>query len=390
MIEKSQLGSGSVKGDIPVAGARTFLPGLALSRAFYIEAVCPILDDAFPGLAHSAGLVGSGSEVLGFDNEMSTDHHWGPRVQIFVTEADHPLVAEPIWETLAQRLPTRFRGYSTHFSPPDPDDHGTQLLQSIESGPVNHRVEILTVRSFVQDYLGHDLHSLLTAADWLTFPQQKLRALTAGAVFHDELGLEAVRAGFAWYPHDVWLYLLASAWARIGQEEHLMGRAGLAGDELGSGLIASRLVRDLMRLAFLMERQYAPYAKWFGTAFAQLTCAPALMSHLLAVQAARTWQERQTHLVPAYETLARIHNQLGVTDLLTEQTKLFFGRPFQVMAQHGFAEALLARIADPAVVLMAKRPPIGNIDLISDNTDLLEGVSWRLILRRLWDGQTAG
>ena len=31
-----------------------------------------------------------------------------------------------------------------------------------------------------------------------------------------------------------------------------------------------------MRLAFLMERQYAPYAKWLGPAFARLACAPRL------------------------------------------------------------------------------------------------------------------
>ena len=64
---------------------------------------------------------------------------------------------------------------------------------------------------------------------------------------------------FKYYPRDVWLYLMASGWNRIGQEEHLMGRAGLAGDEIGSALIGSRLVRDLMRLCFLMEQQYAPY-----------------------------------------------------------------------------------------------------------------------------------
>jgi hypothetical protein len=347
--------------------------------------VRPILDDTFPGLAHCAGLLGSGSEVLGFDDAMSTDHHWGPRVQIFLTEADHPHVADDLWEILAHRLPTAFRGHSTHFGPPDPEDNGVQLLQPIESGPVNHRVEILTVRGFVLDYLGHDLAAPLTAADWLTFPQQKLRTLTTGAVFHDDLNLEAMRANFAWYPHDVWLYLLASAWARIGQEEHLMGRAGLAGDELGSALIASRLVRDVMRLAFLMERVYAPYAKWLGTAFARLACAAELTPHLSAAQTAVTWQARQAHLVLAYEALARMHNALALTDPLPEQAKPFFERPFLVMAQHGFADALLAQISDPAVRRMADRRPIGNIDLLSDNTDLLEGTGWRPTLRRLWE-----
>ena len=53
----------------------------------------------------------------------------------------------------------------------------------------------------------------------------------------------------------------------------MMGWAGFVGDEIGSALMGSRLVRDIMRLAFLMEREYIPYAKWFGTAFTQLNSA---------------------------------------------------------------------------------------------------------------------
>ncbi len=53
--------------------------GLELSRQFYSEAVRPILDARFSSLPHSAALLGRGSEVLGYDDEMSTDHDWKPR-----------------------------------------------------------------------------------------------------------------------------------------------------------------------------------------------------------------------------------------------------------------------------------------------------------------------
>ena len=99
-----------------------------------------------------------------------------------------------------------------------------------------------------------------------------------------------------------------------------MGRAGLVGDELGSALIGSRLVRDVMRLCFLMERQYAPYAKWFGTAFAQLESAAALTDVLLkAVQKADTWQERDRWLGEAYRVVAGRHNRLGLTEPMPER-----------------------------------------------------------------------
>ena len=61
-----------------VSALPEFLPGLELSRQFYEEVVRPLLDQRFPGLPHAAGRLGSGSEVLAFDTEMSTDHDWGP------------------------------------------------------------------------------------------------------------------------------------------------------------------------------------------------------------------------------------------------------------------------------------------------------------------------
>ena len=206
-----------------------FIPGLRLSAEFYREAVAPILAAEFPDVPYSAALIGSGSEVLGFDTEMSSDHHWGPRVMLFLREADHARYHEALRRLLSEQLPRTFRGYPTNFTPPNPEDSGTQLLQAAETGPINHRVDILTVRGFWLDYLGFDLDREIEPIDWLTFPEQKLRSLIAGAVFHDEIGLQAVRDRFAYYPHDVWLYLLAAGWARIGQEEHLMGRAGICG-----------------------------------------------------------------------------------------------------------------------------------------------------------------
>lgn len=360
------------------------MQGLDLSATFYHEAIRPILDTHYPSLPHAAALLGPGSEVLGFDDAMSTDHHWGPRLLLFLAPDDHARLASALHTTLAHHLPTTFCGYPTNWTTPDPNDSGTQHPQRVDHGPVNHRVELVTIRDYVRTYLGLELDSGLDSADWLTLPTQRLRAFTAGTVFHDDVGLQAVRDQLAWYPHDVWLYLLAAGWTRIGQEEHLMGRAGLVGDELGSALLGARLARDVMRLCFLMEKVYAPYPKWFGTAFKGLDCAPQFLVPLRSALAAPTWQARERHLVVVYEALARLHNRLQLTDPLPETTCSFHGRPFQVIAFHGFAGALLACIQDPEVRAITTRPIIGNIDLISDNTDLLESVAFRPKLRSLY------
>jgi hypothetical protein len=164
-----------------------------------------------------------------------------------------------------------------------------------------------------------------------------------------------------------------------------MGRAGMVDDEVGSALIGARLVRDVMRLCFLMEKTYAPYPKWFGSAFKQLSCAKTLWPVFQGVLRSEAWQARESYLVQAYEYIAAWHNALKLTEPLPEKVTFFYGRPFRVIAQHGFTEALLKRIQDPDVKRIAERSLIGSIDLFSDNVDLVSDPSWRKELRQLID-----
>ncbi len=299
-----------------------FIHGLELSGLFYTEAVRPVLDARFPELPHSAALIGYGSEVLGYDTLRSTDHEWGPRLLLFLYETDHEAYAAPLWDALSRELPPLFRGYSTHFGPPD--EEGTRLSEVRESGPVAHKVEVHTVGGFFNAWLRLDPRGEMHPTDWLCLPQQRLLEVTAGRVYYDGLGdLGGVRERLSYYPHDVWLYLLTAQWRRIGQEEPFMGRCGDVGDELGSRVIAARLVRDVMRLCFLMERTYAPYPKWFGTAFGRLACAPVLGPILDRVLGAATWKERERHLSEAYEHVGAMHDALGITPPLKARVSPF-------------------------------------------------------------------
>ena len=360
-----------------------FIPGIELSRRFYWEAVRPILDAHYPGLPHAAARIGPGSDVLGFDTEMSTDHDWGPSVHIFLRDADAAL-AGSMREILGHELPHVFYGYPVG-TVEAPDEPGIRCMQETSTRPIEHRVFLETLRTFVRSQLAYELGQPIDAADWLTFPSQKLHEITAGAVHFDNVGeVSTLRKELAYYPHDVWLYLLASGWNRIGQEEHLMPRAGYVGDELGSALIGSRLVRDLMALCFLMERQYAPYPKWFGTAFKQLTCSADLHPILWRAQLAQTWQEREGALVEAYTYLARMHNALGITPKLPEDVMDFYGRPFKVIFGGTFADALRSQIGDPTVKQIASRRLIGSVDQFSDSTDIRSDAAWRPLLRNLY------
>ncbi len=344
-----------------------FIKGLELSEIFYREAVKPILESRFPDLLYSAGRLGSGSDVLGFDTEQSMDHGWGPKLTLFLTESDHEALNEEIDQCLRQELPLEIRGFSTNLGL---HEDGTDVMIPIEEGPVNHRVDITTADAFFKDYLGFNPVGELRPIDWLILPEQRLRSIASGRVFYDGLNeLEAVLTKLEYYPNDVWLYLLANQWRRISQEEAFMGRCGQVGDELGSRLIAGRLILDLMKLCFLMERQYAPYIKWFGTAFSCLVCASKLTPIFAQTLDAQLWTERQKHLTSAYEIVAQMHNDLGITKPLNTKVSQFHGRPFLIIQANDFADAILASIDDDGVKALPKY--LGGIDQFVDSTDVL-------------------
>jgi hypothetical protein len=349
----------------------TFIPGLKLSKLLYEEAVRPILEKHFPGLPYAAALIGAGSEVLGFDTPQSMDHDWGPRLVLFLDEADIDAYRPRIEGALARELPSSIHGIPLNLAIARASDHApdAQDLGALAS----HSVRLHTVRGFVRAALNVEYDQEWQAADWLSFPSQLMRSLTAGQVFHEGLGqLTALREKLKYYPHDIWLYLLAAQWQRIDQEEPFMGRCGQAGDELGSRLVAARLVKDVMRLCFLMERQYAPYIKWLGTAFGRLACAPHLTPLLMQALEAGNWEERQKPLCAAYEVVAEMHNRLGITEPLLAKVSPFFNRIFLVIHAGRFVEAIRACITDPEVKGLPEH--LGSVDQFTDSTDALNQV----------------
>lgn len=320
-----------------------FISGIELARRFYTEAVRPLLDRGCPGLPHAAALIGPGSEVLGFDTVRSTDHDWGPRVQLFLSPVDRPQVSD----LLAERLPDTFAGW-----------------------PRVRPVDLLDLGEFCTGRLGFDPRHGVSTDDWLRTPTQRLAEMTAGAVFHDDTGeLTAVRAALARYPDEIWRFVLAGQWQRIGQEEPFVGRCAEVGDELGSAVVAARLARDVMRLCLLMERRYPPYSKWLGTAFARLPGIGLVHEGLTAAVRADRWTDRQAGLCQAYEAVAGHHNALRLTPPLDPTVRPFYDRPFLVLDAGRFAAALRSTIADPA---LRSFPLIGGVDQVVDNTDILE------------------
>jgi hypothetical protein len=329
---------------------------------------------------YAAALIGKGSDVLGFDTERSTDHDWGPRFQVFLDAAEDDSMASRLDDALRRRLPTLFHGCEVGFSDPDPDGNGTQVPAHSQEGSVQHLVEITTTRAYLSRHIGVEHVSDLTLLDWLTFPEQRLLELTFGEVFHDPRGeLGRIRETLGAYPRDVWLYRMACQWQRLSQEEAFVGRCAEAGDAIGMKMVAARITRDVMKLCFLMERKYAPYDKWLGTAFGNLACASRARPLLAAALDASDYTALEPNLIGLYHMLGDMHNSLGVTGLMDPAPRRFFSRPYMVMRAERFANALLNAVQGGEL----RRIPVrmGAIDQFVDNTDFIEhAATYRKVL----------
>lgn len=327
-----------------------FRSAAEVGAGFHADVIAPLVGD----VGYAAGLLGWGSDVLGYDTERSTDHGWGPRVVVLVDASE----VERVRKAVESGLPGEYDGHAVRFG-----------WDSQE--PVHH-VTVATLGDWLRGHLGFDASQGIGIADWLVTPQQQLLGVVAGQVYADDGRLAAVRDALAWYPDQIWRWLLACQWSRIAQEEAFVQRTYEVGDELGSRVVAARLVRDVMRLALLQSRTYAPYTKWLGTAFARLDHADGLDQVLADATAAARFEDREHALVTAYELVARRHNALGITEEIDPAPRPYFTRPAQVIDAGRFVHACLATVTDQVTgEAVARCGLIGSIDQFADNTDVL-------------------
>ncbi|MFY1694036.1 DUF4037 domain-containing protein [Solwaraspora sp. WMMA2101] len=359
----------------------SFLPGLELSRRFHHDVVEPVLTTRFPGLSYAAARVDNGSELFGFDTVRSRDHDWGPRLQILLHDAGPDLV-DRVRDEVGAALPETYLGFPTRFTPDASRSLGVPTLNG-----TRHGVTVTRIGDWCRRALGFDPLSGVALLDWLAVPTQRLAEFTGGDVFHDGLpvgpsapggdrgggGLCARRDRLAWYPDDVWRYVLAAGWSRVAGEEPFVGRCGEVGDEIGGAVVAARLIRDLMRLALLVGQRYPPYGKWLGTAFARLPDVDGLAGVLSVAATTDSWQVRTGQLCRAYELLAARTNALGLADPVEPTVRPFHDRPFLVLDAGRFVRALRAAIGDARLRAL---PALGGVDQFVDHTGLLTDVAW--------------
>lgn len=319
-----------------------FLPGLELNERYYTEIAGPLMKQYDASLRYSASLIGYGSDVLGYDNDTSMDHNWGPRMQIFVGKADVGRI-ESIKAYLRAHLPGEFMGFSTHFSEKGPD--GTQKMQVHPSGEVNHLIDVFEIDGFFTEFLHKDA-SQLTHLDWLCIPEQRLVELTSGRVFHDGLRrLNEMRSALRYYPREVKLVKLAAYWECVSNEEAFVGRAVEFGDLVGLKLLVARMVNTMLKICFVLRETYVPYSKWFSRAFDELQL-PEIKALAEALLSENEAAKIETLVSEMYMAVLALQNASAGVPRVERVITNYYNRPYKVIGAGEIVSALRAAITD--------------------------------------------
>ncbi len=218
------------------------ISGLELSKCYYETYGKAMLKEQFPEYADrvAAGLVGHGSECLGFDDMWSKDHDFGPGFCLWLTEEDYEKVGQKMQEAY-EALPKAFMGYPARNT----------------SKRGGGRVGVLSIPEFYEEFTGNGA--------WSEMEDEKLAMAVNGEVFDDPLGeFSAIREQLQnGIPFAVWKRRLANAVALTAQAgQYNYGRCKKRNDIVAANLALDEFVREGMRTAYLLNRRYMPYYKW--------------------------------------------------------------------------------------------------------------------------------
>jgi hypothetical protein len=281
--------------------AKTSSTGAAISLEFIESTLLPVLQESLPDEYDrlAVAIVGTGSDVLGLDDEVSRDHHWGPRANVLYLRQDAQRLKPKLNAAFAARLPEQFQGYDVRVN--------IGNLTGVCSS---------AVEDFFQRFLQTDRQPA-GDLDWLSLCEVDLFHVTAGQVVHDGPGeFTRRRQALAYYPDNVWKKRIAD-WCMYltGRDApYNVYRVSKRGDDLTCSIYFSLCLKRLMELCFALNRRYAPYTKWLNRTFRDLPrFADDLAPLIDDAVAESSWKQRVMILIEANYVIADALAQLGLT-----------------------------------------------------------------------------
>ena len=219
--------------------------GMTLCRMYYDSYGKPMLEEKFPHLLQymAIGMCGLGSDCLGYDDDMSRDHDFGPGFCIWLPQDVFSIYGQQIQKAYDQ-LPREFMGYQRQTSL-----HG------------DGRVGVFCIDDFFLSFIEHMPETL---NDWLYIDENGLISCTNGQIFEDNYGaVSKLREYLHFYPEDIRKKKIAKSLAKMAQSgQYNYSRCMQRHDVVASSLALAEFVNETLSVVYLLNYRYKPYYKW--------------------------------------------------------------------------------------------------------------------------------
>lgn len=226
------------------------MKGIEISKAYFEEYGRQMLEKDFSDILPylCVGMVGSGSDCYGFDDEISKDHDFEPGFCIFIpNEGVVDRRKEFLFERAYAKLPKEFMG----------------LKRSLVSPVGGRRNGVIRISDFYLNKIG-SADGKLSVLDWLTISESYLFEATNGEIFFDNYGeFSEIRNRIMNMPEDIRLKKLAGNMLLMAQSgQYNYGRCLSHGETGAAQLAVIEFVNAAMKTVFLLNKKYMPYYKW--------------------------------------------------------------------------------------------------------------------------------
>lgn len=225
------------------------ISGLELSLAFFKQTAQSSLCQSFPEYIGrmAIGLAGEGSECFGFDDEISTDHDFGPGFCIWLEKEDYDKIGAKLQEWY-EKLPETFMGYRRNT--------------------VNGagRTGVWCMDSFFEQYVGYaDPIDVPSKQAFLNIPDESMATILNGRIFYDACGAFEERrlAFYHSFTEDMWQLKMAAALielAKLGQYNY--PRSMKRGDYVTAQITLYKYIEKLLQFIHYINHTFPPYYKW--------------------------------------------------------------------------------------------------------------------------------
>lgn len=220
--------------------------GMGICRQYFEEVAKPLLQSQFKEIypKMTIGLVGQGSECLGFDDIISRDHDFGSGFCIWLDDGDFHKYGASL-RSFYQSLPTTFNGLTRNTS-----------LRG------NFRVGVFNTRQFYYQFIGKIPSTLL---EWLTIDETMLATCTNGEIFHEgSTSFINIRNTLLdYYPEDVRIKKIVARIAKMAQSgQYNYARCMQRKEYVAASLAIHEFIEATISCIYLLNRQYMPFYKW--------------------------------------------------------------------------------------------------------------------------------